>query len=381
LDQPRGEAGEAEQYQRQLEKYEHQGGPYNSLLTEPLSALADLHRQRGDWPAALVLYQRASHVVRINDGLYSQRQVPLLRAQLDTYRLAGDMQALDDRYQYFFRLFGHGDPPYTEVRMRATLEYLRWQREWLRLDLDSSNKSRRRLLELYRLNNQLIEQLRLQGQADPTWYPMLVLSQVRNLYLVLDRVEQRVEYMGVTPSNSALGREWNEMDIFEKRLESLQRSGVATGARLLQDLIAWGAQATPGDRARWYIELGDWYQWNDNSGSAGEYYRHATALLREAGEDKLLSEWLGAPVELPDNGAFWQPPTMQEGEQRVIVRAIYDVSARGNVRNLSAEPVVPEDRSAASQLYRSLRKARFRPRFIDGLAEPVAGVARNYQVW
>ena len=70
---------------------------------------------------------------RINDGLYSERQVPLLRELLQSYREAGDYEALDERYDYYFRLYGNGQPPYTEIRLRAALEYLRWQREALRL--------------------------------------------------------------------------------------------------------------------------------------------------------------------------------------------------------------------------------------------------------
>jgi len=378
---PREDAGDTSQYELQVKGYEGLEGPYSDLLAEPLAAMAELYRERGDWSSALDLYRRASHVVRINDGLYSQRQVPLLRAQLDIYRLAGDMQSLDDRYDYFFRLLGRGEPPYTEIRVRATLEYLRWQREWLRMDLDSKEKSRRRLLALYRLNEQLIEQMVQHTPVDPDWYAALVLSQMRNLYLIVDRVEQRVEYVGITPSNSALGREWNEMDVFEKRLESLQRGAVGTGARLLKELIAGGVATAPQARARWYIELGDWYQFNDDTSAATEHYRQAETLLRELSEDARLREWLGRPVELPDNGAFWQPPAMPAGERQVIVRARFDVSARGTVRNVSAQPVVSGDQSAASQLRRSLKKTRFRPRFSGGEAEAVPAITRDYEVW
>jgi tetratricopeptide (TPR) repeat protein len=374
------EAQNEQEYLRQMEALEKNGGPYNDSLAEPLMALANIHRQKGDWEAALSLYRQALQVVRINDGLYSQRQVPLLRAQLDTYRMAGEMQALDRRYQYFFRLYGRGEPPYTELRVRASLEFMRWQREWIRLELDSREKNRRRLLDLYRLNEQLIEGISAQAGIDDSWYQSMVMSQLRNLYLIRDQVEPQVEYVGAAPTGSIPGNNWNEKDTYTLRLEGLQRGALSNGARLLNTLIARDSSAPLGRKARWHVELGDWYQWNDNSRRAKQYYREAWQLLQQAGQGKQLREWLGRPVELPDNGAFWQPRTDGDGPKRVVVTARFDVSESGRARNLQTTPAREEEQSAASRLRRELSKTRFRPRFISGQAEETLGVARDYEV-
>ena len=120
---PREEYGDADEsaFLEQIQTRELSGGPYSDALAEPLSSLGNYYRDQGKFDEALDLYERALHLVRVNDGLYSERQIPLLRELLDTYRLAGDMQALDDRYEYFFRLYGNGQPPYTELRLRASL--------------------------------------------------------------------------------------------------------------------------------------------------------------------------------------------------------------------------------------------------------------------
>ncbi len=124
-------------YERELGQLEDSGGPYAEALAEPLADMARLLRRSGDLAGAQQAYQRALHVVRINEGLYSERQVPILRELFDIYRMTGDMAMLDGRYDYFFRLYGSGQPPYTPVRLGAGLEYLRWQREALRLGLDA----------------------------------------------------------------------------------------------------------------------------------------------------------------------------------------------------------------------------------------------------
>ena len=147
--------GDESAYIQQLQLQELSAGPYSDALAEPLASLGRHYRERGEYGEALGYYRRALHIVRVNDGLYSERQIPLVRDLLDTYRLAGDLQELDERYEYFFRLYGNGEPPYTELRLRASLEFLRWQREALRIDLDGDGKNR--LLKLYQLNEHILE--------------------------------------------------------------------------------------------------------------------------------------------------------------------------------------------------------------------------------
>ena len=78
------------------------------------------------------------HIVRINGGLRSAEQVPLLLTTLQVYRQAGDWQALDDNYDYYFHLLGSGQGPLTPLRLESALAYMRWQREALRLDVGSN---------------------------------------------------------------------------------------------------------------------------------------------------------------------------------------------------------------------------------------------------
>ena len=53
-----------------------------------------------------------------------------LRQGVYSFRIGavGDLEALDDRYYYFFRLYRSEQPPCTALRKRASLGYLRWQR-------------------------------------------------------------------------------------------------------------------------------------------------------------------------------------------------------------------------------------------------------------
>lgn len=366
-------------YVQQLQETELSGGPYSDALAEPLSSLGHYYRNQGNYGEALGLYQRALHVVRVNDGLYSERQLPLVRALLDTYRDAGDFQALDERYAYFFRLYGNGQPPFTDLRMRANLEFLRWQREAFRVKLDGDRTDR--LLEMYGINERILESADLSPTVSLDWYRQLVLSQIRNLYLLQSEIELFDPDYARLANTVVQPHQGQELGGAQQRLQTIRRSSAATGRSLLEALVnrAEGATGATAQAAA-YLELGDWHHWNGRSRSARGAYVRVIELLDNTGDSQLLEQWLGSPVELPANGAFWQPDSPANAVRRVALSALYDVSATGKARNIRVEAASVEDEAFASRLRRKLSKTLFRPRFVAGDAEAVADVSRNYEL-
>ena len=374
---PESAASDNASFERQLSLLEAEGGPYADTLAEPLADLARLHRRSGDIAQAQQVFQRALHVVRINDGLYSERQVPILRELFETYRMTGDMATLDARYDYFFRLYGSGQAPFTPLRLGAALEYLRWQREALRLELDERDTDR--LLALYALNDRMLQDINTDPAVEYPGYRALVLSQVRNLYLLLSRYDPATEPMGRV-SQYAMPSAWDDQDLSLQRLESLQRSALSRGRELLEELVARTPQTQPEALAGAWLELGDWNQWNDRRTEALVAYRQVESVLRDAGDLALLQQWLSEPVELPANGAFWQPRPAAEDTQPIIVQARYDVSATGRAKNIEASAVDEADEGKVGKLRRNLAQTRFRPRIVNGEPEPDLHLQRDYEV-
>jgi hypothetical protein len=383
-DPPAGDHSRADEtqrieYQKQVSEIEVSAGPYTDALAEPLAALALHYRESGDMDQAERLYRRALHIVRVNDGLYSERQIPILRELLNTYRIAGDLETLDERYEYFFRLYGRGQPPYTDIRLRAALEYLRWQREALRLELDGKEDAGR-LLSLYELNEELLQGVAQDPAVDPSVYRNLGLSQLRNLYLIQDMIARETEQVSGATRAPLPGYDWSEQELGQYRLETIQRGALSRGATLMEVLLAREG-AVPGEQtARLHLELADWYQWNGRDGQAAGHYDEVERLLAGSGMEDTLRVWLGQPVELPDNGAFWQPVLPGEDQRRVVVRASYDVSERGRASNIQTRTELEEDSGIASRLRRKLSRTRFRPRYSNGKAQSVAGLVRNYEL-
>ena len=370
---------QGESFHQQLAALEDSEGPYSDALAEPLTSLGRYYRASGDLEQATRMYRRALHLVRVNDGLYSERQMPVLRELLAVYRVTGDLGALDQRYEYYFRLYGNGQPPYTEVRLRAALGYLRWQREALRLGLDGD--SMRRLQHLYRLNEDLLQATATDPSVSLAHYRDVVLSQVRNLYLLEDRVRPRLEEIGRVSGAPQFAQQFDQQDFDQRRLESVQRGALSRGSELLEELIGrYDPGADPQQVARLYLELGDWYQWHNSESRAAPHYTQAAELLTASGDQALLREWFGQPVELPDNGAFWQPPVQVNDQPPLVLEVAYDVSASGRASNLQSIDEDPAYDGKANRLKRALRQIRFRPRWVNGAAQS-ASVRRDYQLF
>lgn len=354
--------------EEQLQARELAAGPYAPTLAEPLIDLGSLYRRAGDLDKSRQVYQRALHVVRINQGLYSDQQLPLLRQLLAVDRQRGDWQSLDQRYDYYLRASSMTDAD----DHAPLLEYLRWQRQALRLEVDAREDER--LLRLLSLNGELLER---GGNLDAARYWPLLESQLHNLYLLQAWQAPVVLQQEMGLRRSAFAQPAMELSAREQRLVNLQRVAVSEGVALLEQFLSRGDLEDVELTARVRLALADWEQWNGRQHSALARYSSLIAWLQSRGRSDLNAAWFAEPVELPDNGVFWRPP--EEDGQRI--RADYSVSPEGRARAVDTRAGDESGRGHAIRLYRQLLSTRFRPAFSGG-PEPlsVEGVERSYLV-
>jgi hypothetical protein len=251
---------------------------------------------------------------------------------------------------------------------------MRWQREALLIDLEGRSEAAR-LLDLFDLNQQILDLAAQDPAVSQSSYRALALSQLRNLYLVQDRQRPALEDSGAPPESLGSAG-WNQQDINEHRLESVQRKALSHGRELLQDLIDRAPAGQLVELASIYLELADWNQWNDRRADALAAYGQAAELLQQADKPALLEEWLGAPEELPANGAFLRPAS--DPEEGAVMHARFDVSARGRAHNIEASAANEADEGKAIRFKRALAQVRFRPRYIGSEPTEQLQVSRDY---
>ena len=98
-------------------------GPYHPSLAALMVEVAAIASASGDLSRAAEFYDRALHNARVNNGLYGDQQLPILRGLIALYLESGDREALEERAAYQFRLLGSGLPPFEEGELKAALEF------------------------------------------------------------------------------------------------------------------------------------------------------------------------------------------------------------------------------------------------------------------
>lgn len=357
-------------YESKLKQAEVSGGPYASGLSDPYIGLAFDYLKRGDSEGALEAYRRALHVVRVNDGLSSPRQTPILREIIDIHRSIGDAEALNDAYEYYARILKFDQPPLTEKKLQAALEYMDWERE-LYVAQTVAN-TRAPLMRVFRANKGLLQALTPSNAQELNWHTQLTLSQLRNFYLILSD-----EHLPVQSTGFATGHEV-KVDAVNRRFAFAQQSALKNAKTLLHSSLDYAQSAPEAERAVLHLELGDWHQWNGELNRATEQYTQVVKLLHASGEEALLIQWLDQPVELPDE------PQFNGGNHKlrsgVVIQANYDVSSRGDVQRVEVSTSDEKNAWQAWRLKSMLRDTHFRPRFIHGEAELTEQISRQYML-
>ncbi len=339
-----------------------QRGAYDAANTEDQMDLGRYLDAAGDYESAVLAFGTALHLLRINEGLYSPAQRPVVRALLDSIRRSGDLQALDDRYGYLFRLYGAGQPPYTEVRLRVVLEYLRWQREALALRFDKDTF--RRLTALYDLNQDILEHPTMR-EVGADWRLQLIESQLLNVYIIQSEVKPPVEVVYGSTRKTAHAGVWQssspgQQDLNLDRILRQRQSAVHEISAQLERFINEPEQ-DPLLRSRAQLLLGDFRQWSGQRREAKKLYGEVYDTLLSLGDEARLQAWFAHPVPLPDAAVLWSDSDHNSTHD---VQVNYDVDDRGEVRNVQ---VLDNNETAISdvRVRRHLMATPFRPRYAE----------------
>jgi len=357
--------GDLALYQSALEQIERREGPYAAGMTEPLNAMAQLYMKEENFAEAIEFFDRAIHIERINTGLNNDGLIPLLEHRLIGYQQLGDLRGVEQTHESLYRIHGSGTAPFTPDRLAAATRYL----DWLRTSVtESDSDSREReLLSLLQETERLLEFYEQSADMKPEQHFALVLSQLRNLYLLQSLAP--VTHYTISASNEGM------VPITDQHLDVWRRRAINRGAALLRGYLERWPQQAPLDRAAVMLELGDWYQWNDKWRSAGTEYSELVNTLIRSGHEKAIGQWFGAPAELPDDFALSSLTFADQNKAAVTMQ--FDVSRLGQVRRVEYLDGPEQD---GYKIRRMLRETHFRPVFKDGEAVDSERVVRAYRL-
>lgn len=328
-----------------LREMEQTLGPYHSDLAAQMLQVAHLASSEGEFALAAGWYDRALHNARVNNGLYGDQQLPILRGLLDLYLLSGDRAGFEARAAYQFRLLGSGLPPFEEGELQAAIEFFEASLDAL-MGVSWESRSRE-LLRLHERFESMAEAVCADPAVNVRWCQPFTFSLGRFYYLLEYKLEAFVDDPRFERTFS--DPDWQSLDR-EPRLDALQRRLFGKGEENFQRLVTLAADSHDALSA-----LADWNWFYRKRDAAVALYRQACNLAPErfvrAGP---LPEYPRLAFEL----AFQEPP--------VPVMVSLSVTDRGRPTDLEFSlPGAPNEASPPGAVRRAMRNMVFRPAFIS----------------
>lgn len=350
-------------YLRAVKVVEANEGGFSRTVLKPLLGLGVTYQATGFHVEAAATLRRAVDVSRKLDGLFSAQQLELLNPLIDSYVALSRVEDAEREHKYGMQLaeslYGKND-----VRLLPAFDRLgRWYEATGRYAL--AIETHTRALEIVRKSASESD-IRLVG-------PLRGLARTYRLEFI--HGAEPLDAPGVPPRElEIIGQTYAPPPTLPGAgvagIRSRPRSSGEHALRLALKIIGDGAtpelRAIRGDTL---IDFGDWYQIGNDFDSAVKRYREAWHELSAPGSP-------GTDVlSVPERLVFIAPPgswRRRDGDPAGVtehfVELDFTVTAEGRVediRTLEADVAASTEKGVVN----SVRKARYRPRFVDG--EPV----------
>lgn len=357
-------------YQRAIEELELREGAFSAGLSEQLLGLGLALQRNGDHPGAIDVFKRGVHLARINEGLYSQRQLSLLQGEIASHIALGDFEKADERQRYLYRV--QAQTLSNQSRGQALMQHAVWQRQAYEVGVDEEPFARlNRMWSLYRLA--LTEMVEAEGEDSKALLPPLY-GMLRAQYLLSGFVGEmstgtyrtRNFYPGEESSQSAY------------RNQSYPQGKAVI--RAIYDVRVAQPGATGIDAIDTTMMLGDWSLWHGRRSEAMEAYGKLYAeLVQLDNAQEITAAVFGQPEPLPNiPGVRALPAPEAEEENHLLLE--FGVTDRGRVVDLMRLDDNPLNDDVAEGIMRRLRQTPFRPRISDGLPVDTEGLRWAYDV-
>lgn len=365
-------------YLLMIDELESDGNSYDIRLAESTYGLGAALQRVGQHQKAIAAFQRAMQITRINDGIYSTSQEPMLRGMIESQKAIHDVEAAASHYQHLLwinsKSRGQDDP----ILISLLGEISQWHLDTYQHE--PGRNSVNHLLASYNLSLDAIDLAASRyGPSHLRIIPLLKSVISTSYYMARHQTLYPAE-MSEEPTFSVSYQSpvVKETESPEKRLmASSYSSGRAAYERIIQILDSNNTISNR-EKAEAYAELGDWYLLFGRRSSARSAYLEANRIISEdSDQEQLAREIFGTPKMLPIN--LTGSEVQENTHQAILVE--FDVMASGNVRNINVLDSNPEVKTSQQATVRNaLRDAKFRPAFVNGEPTEVRGIKLRVKV-
>ena len=372
-------------YNSAVTDIELDGGAWDGGLVEELASLGRLQQQQGNHIGAIQTLDRAIHVNRINSGLYTLEQIPVVEQLIQSHMALGDWEEADIYNNYLYHVqqkaYGFDDP-----RLIPVLERLAtWNLQAFKIGHGSLLGIKLRQSQI--MFNAAARMVDVHfGKADERF-----INYQRNIASSAYLVAQNPDLMAQIDKSEYRTRQ----QVFAEQMNEqrqVQPSGFRTGERALLEVVMLYQEKGYGTYAlaEAITHLADWYLIFGRRQSALKSYKLAWDMLQGLEDSEELTQQLfgsvtplpafGSSIEVPD--AFYRTEDGSQALRFDYADLTFDVTENGLARNVESISEETEDNQAQlGKLRNSTRSMRFRPLVIDG--EPQRSFENHfrYRYW
>ncbi|WP_439101571.1 tetratricopeptide repeat protein [Congregibacter sp.] len=355
-------------YLQRIEAQESRDGAFAPGLTEDLLGLGLALQRNGDHEQAVKVFKRGIHLSRVNEGLYSRRQLALLEGEIASHIALGSLAAADERQRYLYRVQAKTLSDVT--RGQALMEHALWQRQAYEAGIGEDPFARLvNMWSLYRFA--LSEFAKVEGDTSPLL--------LRPLYGMLQAQYMLSGFVGETTNGRY--RTGGVYGDEESRQIGYRSQSYKQGNAVIQaiyDIQVAQDDVTLKDTAEVLLLLGDWQYWHGKRTEALDTYAQLYGELAETEAAQDLREQLFAtPQPLPGlEGVRALPRHLGEQNGRLLLE--FGVSERGRVMDVVRLDDHSHNDEKAGDIINRLRRTPFRPRIDDGLPVETQGLRWAY---
>jgi len=371
LPRPIADAADIDAYRMSVESIETQVGAYAPGLSEQLLSLGLALQQQGRHKEAIDHFKRGTHLTRINNGLYSASQIPLIQGEITSHIAMGELVKADQRQLYMYQVQQRSlNNP--DSRTDALMQQAQWQYQAYQMRIGATQFERLlNMSNLYRIATGEVAE-REGNTSIKLLTPLYGLLQTE--YLISSY--QGADAHSASSSEPGLAAQQNQFNAYRSKS---YKQGQAI-IRAIYDVEIAQTDEQFLATAESLVQLGDWQLWNGEISAAEKTYREALRELAELDDAQQQVERLfGEPVPLPAIDSIRPLPAIVAAEEGNIL-VEFDVTKRGKVTNLSRLDDNEELDGKANRLLRKLRKTPFRPRFENQNPVSTESISHAYKL-
>jgi len=350
-------------FQASIETLQEEQGAYGAELPELLLDLGKVYQQAGLQSQALENYRHSLHIVRVNDGLYSLRQEPMLRGMIRAYESLQDWKGAAASYDQLLTVYSGAYGKDSADILPVLDEMIRWHIDAFR---HQGTDGLGHLFVSYSLARSalMLAQQRF-GPEDMRLVSLLRSIIITQYYINLHRDEledpKPIDASKIVYGGASVPEPLSRKEIIADRAFYHGRNAYNQILRVLEA----NPEVTTREKMQVRAELGDWFAVFHKRIASKKTYQELLRMLKDDPDGEAVrAELFDRPRLIP---VFSTDRPSGDGPQgsESYAKVQVEVAANGVPRNIEIIEVYPEGHEESRYSIRRLvRKYLFRPRYV-----------------